>query len=142
LHTCIRIFRGILLISYSFLLFASHALHDRPKLVNVRRWKIFMVSPERRYYDAAYVNTIAGKRCKNERGRHEGEYPAGANEGWEILWRRLQPEELREEIDDPVDRGSVSRLYRSETTPAWEGRKRCKFSVELFSFFLDFKYRK
>jgi len=57
------------------------APHDRPGLVNVHPWKIFMVSPGRRHYDAAYVNTIAGKRRKNERGRHEGEYPADANEG-------------------------------------------------------------
>jgi len=34
-----------------------------------------MVLPGR-HYDAAYVNTIAGKWRKNERGRHEGEYPA------------------------------------------------------------------
>lgn len=35
-----------------------------------------MVLPGRRHYDAAYVNTIAEKWRKNERGRHEGEYPA------------------------------------------------------------------
>lgn len=35
-----------------------------------------MVLPGRRHYVAAYVNTIAGKWRKNERRRHEGEYPA------------------------------------------------------------------
>jgi len=57
------------------------APHDRPGLVNVSSVKNFHGFTRRRHYDATYVNTIAGKRRKNERGRHEGEYPAGANEG-------------------------------------------------------------
>lgn len=80
LCTHARTLRGILLISYSFLLFSPYSSRSS-LLVNARPRKILMVSPGRRHYNAAYVNTIAGKRRKNEKGRHEGEYPAGANEG-------------------------------------------------------------
>lgn len=69
---------GILLISYSFFLFAPRSSRSS-LLVNARR-KMFMILPGRCHYNAAYVNTIAKKRRKNERG-HEGEYPVDANEG-------------------------------------------------------------
>lgn len=65
----------------------------------------------------------------------EGEYPAGATEGEKILWRRLwptSPEEPREEIDDPANRGWYLDCIEAER----EGRQeRCKFRHRaIFSF--------
>lgn len=78
-RTHARTLRGILLISYSFLLFASR---DRSCSLMFAPWKMLTgLTRTPRHYDAAYVNTITGKLRKNERGQHEGEYPAGANEG-------------------------------------------------------------